>query len=171
MTILNILFYPEKILNEETLPINIINDEIKILVKDMTETLESNGGLGLAAPQVGHNKKLIVYKYNNKISELMNPEIIFKDGEILSGEGCLSLPACDIHVKRAKRIKVKGIDLSGEKVNIDTYDMLSIILQHEIDHLNGILLIDHISSLKRQMCIKKIKNYKKLANRNFKRSE
>jgi len=163
MAILEIITYPDKFLKRKTDPVEEINDEIRKLVEDMADTMYQAPGVGLAAIQVGENKSLIVYdpeadKENRPYKVLINPEIISMEGEILSeNEGCLSVPDFRADVKRAESAVVRGLDMDGNPVKIEAEGLLSIIFQHEIDHLNGILFIDRISSLKRGMYKRKIK--------------
>jgi len=163
MAILKIITYPEKFLKRKTDPVNEINDEIRKLVEDMADTMYQAPGVGLAAIQVGANKSVIIYdpesdKENRPYKVLINPEIISMEGEILSeNEGCLSVPDFRADVMRAESAVVTGIDMNGSPVKIEAEGLLSVILQHEIDHLNGILFIDRISSLKRGMYKRKIK--------------
>ncbi|MFO7559360.1 MAG: peptide deformylase [Desulfobacterales bacterium] len=163
MALLEIITYPDKFLTKKTDPVKEINDEIRQLVKDMADTMYQAPGVGLAAIQVGENRSIIVYdpeadKENRPYKALINPEIISMEGEIISeNEGCLSVPDFRADVKRAEFAVVTGIDLDGNPVKIEAEGLLSVILQHEIDHLNGILFIDRISSLKRGMYKRKVK--------------
>lgn len=163
MALLEIITYPDKFLTKKTDPVKEINDEIRQLVEDMADTMYQAPGVGLAAIQVGENRSIIVYdpeadKENRPYKALINPEIISMEGEIISeNEGCLSVPDFRADVKRAEFAVVTGIDLDGNPVKIEAEGLLSVILQHEIDHLNGILFIDRISSLKRGMYKRKVK--------------
>ncbi len=163
MALLEIITYPDKFLTKKTEPVKEINDEIRKLVEDMADTMYQAPGVGLAAIQVGENRSIIVYdpeadKENRPYKALINPEIISMEGEIISeNEGCLSVPDFRADVKRAEFAEVIGIDLDGNPVKIKAEGLLSVILQHEIDHLNGILFIDRISSLKRGMYKRKVK--------------
>jgi len=163
MAILEIITYPDKFLKIKTYLVEEINDEIRKLVEDMADTMYQAPGVGLAAIQVGVNKSIMVYdpeadKENRPYKVLINPEIITMEGEVLSeNEGCLSVPDFRTDVKRAESIVVTGIDMDWNPVKIEADGLLSIILQHEIDHLNGILFIDRISSLKRGMYKRKVK--------------
>lgn len=163
MAILEIIIYPDKFLTKKTDPVEEINDEIRKLVEDMADTMYQAPGVGLAAIQVGANKSIIVYdpladKENRPYKVLINPEIIAMEGEVLSeNEGCLSVPDFRADVKRAASSVVTGIGINRNPVKIEAEGLLSVILQHEIDHLNGILFIDRISSLKRGMYKRKIK--------------
>ncbi|RJP77233.1 MAG: peptide deformylase [Desulfobacteraceae bacterium] len=163
MAILPIITYPDPFLKEKTNPVTDINDDIKKLIADMADTMYEAPGVGLAANQVGMDKSIIVFdpeadKENRPYQVLINPEIISQEGEYLSeNEGCLSVPDFRSDVKRAEFAVVTGLDLQGNPVKIEAQGLLSVILQHEIDHLNGILFIDRISSLKRSIYKRKIK--------------
>ena len=168
MAILDILNYPEKSLLKPSVPVENIDDEIKELVKNMGETMFDAPGVGLAAPQVGVNKRIIVYDthaddpdFQGKKTEftaLINPEIVEASGSITSeGEGCLSVVDFTADVKRYENVTVTALDIDGNPVKMETSGIIAVIMQHEIDHLDGILFIDRISVLKRAMYKKKIK--------------
>lgn len=156
MGLLEIKTYPSKILGEKTEPVSEFGSDIQRLIDDMIETMYAAPGIGLAAPQVGVQKSLIVIdvslrdKDNTPLLVLMNPQIIKAEGEIDSEEGCLSLPEYTAAVKRAERVVVRGLDREGKTIQVEGAGLLSRVLQHEIDHLNGILLIDRISKIKRE---------------------
>lgn len=153
MTILEILKHPDKKLKKIADSVKVITDDILINSKDMIETMIHNNGIGLAATQVNINKKIIVILINNKINPIImiNPIIIYKKGSITTTEGCLSFPDFFIKVKRNKIIKTAFIDLNNNKKTISTDNLLSVCIQHEIDHLNGITLYDKISNLKKKL--------------------
>jgi peptide deformylase len=163
MTILKILTYPDKFLTKTVAPVEEINDEVMKIINDMAETMYDEPGIGLAASQVGIDKQIIVYDISSEempksFQALVNPEIISKEGSILSeSEGCLSVPDYRADVKRHETIRVTGLDMDGNALDFVADGMLSIVLQHEIDHLNGILFIDRISVLKREIYKRKIK--------------
>lgn len=163
MAILDVLTYPDKFLKNSTKPVEKINDAVHRLVADMADTMYEAPGVGLAAIQVGSDKSIIIYdptpdKEKRDYNVLINPVILSMEGEQLSeNEGCLSVPDFRADVQRAESVVVDGLDLDGNPVHIETDGMLSVILQHEIDHLNGILFIDRISALKREMYKRKIK--------------
>ena len=173
MAILNILKYPEKSLLQPSAKVDVINDEFKKLIEDMGETMFDAPGVGLAAPQIGVNKKLIVYDTNaanpdddgstQKITALINPEIIAASGSIVSEmEACLSVVDYSADVKRFEKVTVNALDIEGKEITFNAQGILAVIMQHEIDHLNGILYIDHISVLKRSIYKRKLaKNQKK----------
>lgn len=163
MALLEIKRYPEKVLREKALPVLDIDREIQRLVDDMIETMYAAPGIGLAAPQVGISKRIIVIDVSIKEGEktplivLVNPEIINTEGEIESEEGCLSLPGYITTVKRAERVIVRGLNRDGKEIKIEGDGLLSRALQHEIDHLDGVLLIDRISRIKREFFKKRFK--------------
>lgn len=163
MTTLEILTYPNKFLLHPTKPVDNIDGKVQDLIEDMALTMYKAPGIGLAAIQVGHNKSLLVYDVSPKDEErslqvLINPKIISKEGTIISEEeGCLSVPDLRADVKRAEKILVEGYDREGKPLRIEAEGLLSLVLQHEIDHLNGVLFIDHLSSLKRQMYKRRVK--------------
>jgi len=170
MALLEIVKYPEPSLSEPSISIEKIDNEIKTLIENMGETMFDAPGVGLAAPQVGINKRLIVYNPNVGDSEsdedkkkrefkpLINPEIISASGSVVSEkEACLSVPDFSSDVKRYKKVTVKALDIDGKKIEFDAEGIQAVIMQHEIDHLDGVLFIDRISALKRALYKKKIK--------------
>jgi len=162
MAVLEILHYPNPILNKKSLPVQTIDATIRQLVKDMAETMYAAPGVGLAAPQVGHALRLAVIDITpadqpKNLCVLINPEIIDADGECTWEEGCLSVPDCSEEVKRKKKITVRYQNLGGETSEIVGEDLMAIALQHEIDHLDGILFIDRLSRLKRSLLKKKLR--------------
>jgi peptide deformylase len=162
MAILKIVTYPDKFLSEPTQPVENIDGNIQDLIENMAETMYMEPGIGLAAIQVGINKSLLVYDISAKdekrsLHVLINPRIISSEGSILSeGEGCLSVPDFRADVKRSAAILVEAFDRNEKPLRIEAEGFLAVVLQHEIDHLNGILFIDRISSLKRGMYKRKI---------------
>jgi len=168
MSILPLREYPDPILHQKAQSVAKIDDEIRLFLDDMLETMYADRGAGLAAPQVGVSKRMIVLDAEQKEDEdghhqkghpmaLINPEIIYKSEEkILFCEGCLSLPEQRADVERHQKIKVRYQDTNGSVKEIEAEDYLAVILQHEIDHLDGILYIDHLSRLKREMLLKKL---------------
>ena len=172
MTILKILTIPDPRLKHKSSDIEVFNKELKKTVKDMYETLYSSGnGIGLAAPQVDIRKRIVVIDLNEdgKSSPItfINPKIIkFSDEKFINQEGCLSVPEYYADVERAKEVEVEWFDDSGVKYKKKLSGLLSICIQHEIDHLDGILFIDHLSALKRKMAIQKIKKTKKNISNN-----
>lgn len=154
--------YPDPVLKTKSEPIQNIDEETRKLIDQMTEIMYAAPGIGLAANQVGVLKQLIVYDVSHKEKGpnplvLINPEIVLADGNIVYDEACLSVLDYTAEVDRFAQIKVKGFDRLGKPVDIEAEGLLAICLQHEIDHLNGILFIDHISSLKRALYNKRLK--------------
>ena len=164
--ILEILKYPDKRLRTVAKAVENVNSEIKKQVKDMFETMYDAPGIGLAATQVNFHQRLIVDDVSEECNEpicLINPEIIEKNGEIEWEEGCLSVPNYYESVKRANEIKVSALNELGQSFEIDASEMLAVCIQHEMDHLNGILFVDHLSKLKQKRLKKKAeKQTKKL---------
>lgn len=162
LSILDILTYPDRFLSNTPSSIENIDGELQEQIKNMAETMYNAPGVGLAATQVGFDGSLIVFdpeteKKNGLYRVLINPKIVDSHGEILSeDEGCLSVPGFRANVKRARSVLVEGLDRDGNPVSIEADGFLAILLQHEIDHLQGKLFIDHISALKRNLYKKRI---------------
>jgi peptide deformylase len=167
MATLPILKYPDPILKKKSRPVLKIDSAIRQLVQDMAETMYAAPGVGLAAPQVGCSLRLAVVDISpadqpKNLVVLINPEVIAAEGECSWEEGCLSIPEYTQEVKRKKSIVVRYQDLQGENREIVGEDnLLSVALQHEIDHLDGILFIDRISRLKRGLFRKKVQKESK----------
>jgi peptide deformylase len=162
MAVLEILHYPNPILSKKSFPVQTFNSTIRQLVKDMAETMYAAPGVGLAAPQVGHSLRVAVIDITpadqpKNLQVLINPEIIDAEGQCTWEEGCLSVPDCSEEVKRKKKITVRYQNLQGETLEIVGEDLMAIALQHEIDHLDGILFIDRLSRLKRNLLKKKLR--------------
>ncbi len=163
MSVLEVLTYPDRFLGRPTKAVENIDGKIQKIIENMAETMYDAPGAGLAAIQVGFDKSIIVFdtlpgETEKSLHVLLNPEIIESDGEIISeNEGCLSVPDFRSDVKRSSIVLVEGIDREGNPVKIEVEGYLSIVLQHEIDHLNGILFINRISSLKRELYKRRIK--------------
>ena len=156
--ILNILKYPDKRLRTIAKPVVRVDETIKQQVKDMFETMYEATGIGLAATQVNFHQRIIVIDISDQYNEpicLINPEIIEESGEIQCEEGCLSVPDYYEIIVRANDIKVKALNQNGESFELEASEMLSVCIQHEIDHLNGILFVDHLSKLKQKRLKKK----------------
>jgi peptide deformylase len=159
---LDIVTYPDKFLKNPTQAVDNIDGDLQTLIDNMGTTMYQAPGIGLAAIQVGVDKSLLVYdiapkEESRRLNVLINPKIISREGEIISeDEGCLSVPDFRADVKRAARILVEGVDRDGKPQRFEAEGLLAILLQHEIDHLNGTLFIDHISALKRQMYTRRI---------------
>lgn len=156
MSLLKILKYPDPILKRPSLPVKKNLKELKRLVEDMFETMYEAPGVGLAAPQVGKNIRLFVVDVSSHQESFgpmvfINPEILGGEGQITWEEGCLSVPEMLVEVSRMERVKMAGQDLSGKRFQVEADGLLAIALQHELDHLDGRLIIDRVSSLKREL--------------------
>lgn len=166
MAIREILTYPEPLLKELSRPVEIVDSQVKVLISDMLETMYEAPGIGLAAPQVGELKRVIVLDVEYREGErqpivLVNPEIIESSGETTYEEGCLSVPEYTAEVVRASEVTVKGLDGEGHPVSIEADGLLAIALQHEIDHLNGVLFVDRLGGMKKDMFKRKYKKWLK----------
>ena len=163
MPMLNILTYPDKFLRQSAKPVKDIDETTQKMIEDMSYTMYESKGVGLAAMQVGFDKSLIIYdvmqsEKKRSLQVIINPRIIESNGRIISEkEGCLSVPDLRADVKRAEFVLVEGFDRDGNPRRIEAEGHLAVVLQHEIDHLNGILFIDHISTLKRELYKRRIK--------------
>ncbi|MFC1494763.1 peptide deformylase [Thermodesulfobacteriota bacterium] len=160
--ILKIYTYPDPVLREKADPVENINGKTQKLIDDMAETMYKAPGIGLAAVQVGEPVRIIVYDNTPKeegenLSVIINPEIVSCEGSVSFEEACLSVIDYSADVKRSEKICVKALDREGNPIEIEAEGLHSICLQHEIDHLNGILFIDHLSSIKRSLYKKRLK--------------
>jgi peptide deformylase len=170
VAILEILRYPDSLLKIRSKEVEQIDGEVKGLIHDMTETMYYADGIGLAACQVGVSRRVIVLDVSPIDSEqdllvLVNPEIVSEEGEIDYEEGCLSVPDCLEKVKRREKVLVKGLSPEGREIEVVGSGILAIALQHEIDHLNGILILDKVSRLKREIYRRKLKKEKRKEDR------
>jgi len=158
MALRDVLKFPDKRLQEISSPIEKITDEIRELASDMLEVMYDEPGIGLAAPQVGETIRLVVVDTEWTADDaarnplvLVNPEIVESGGKITWTEGCLSVPDFEAEVQRASNVTLRASDLAGEDLEIAASDLQAVCFQHEIDHLDGILFIDRISRLKRNL--------------------
>lgn len=160
-----IVLYPDDVLKNKAQDIDNIDVDIVTLAEDMKNTLYAAPGVGLAAPQVGFPKRLILVDPSSNrepknLTTLINPVIIEKEGSDTDTEMCLSVPEISVEVPRATRIVVKGLDLTGKELMIEAEGFLARIYQHEIDHLDGTVILDYASRLKRSIYLKKRKKGK-----------
>lgn len=174
MTILPILKAPHPVLKTKVLPVDKVDDIIRKQVEDMFDTMYDDSGVGLAAPQVGISNRVLVLDVEQFTAEgepsekgnpiaFINPEILESSEETnIHNEGCLSLPGMYADIERPKVIRLKYLDIDGKTQTIDADGLLSTCIQHEIDHLDGVLFVDHLSNLKRNMIMKKLQKIKKL---------
>jgi len=151
-----ILTYPDPELKKKSVPVSVINDKTRELVRDMAGTMYAAPGVGLAAPQIGVHQRIVVIDVSPKDEEpgliiAINPVIVHADGESYEEEGCLSVPKYAANIRRHARVVVTALNLDGEEITYRADGLLAIAFQHELDHLDGILFIDHISPLKREI--------------------
>jgi len=170
MAVLEILKYPHPVLKKRCEAVSQIDEEVRKLIDDMRETMYGASGVGLAACQVGVSRRVIVLDVSpmdpqHTFFALINPEIISEEGEIDHEEGCLSVPDYLEKIKRKEKLCVKGVSPEGMEVEIKGEGILAIALQHEIDHINGILILDRVSRLKREIYRNKLKKEKRKEER------
>ena len=159
MSALNVLIYPEERLRTVCQPVAEINDEIRKIVDDMFETMYKEEGIGLAAPQVNIQQRIITIDLDSENSNqivLINPEILESSGKTGIEEGCLSIPGFRGLVPRKEKVTVKALNRDGNEFTLEADGLLAICIQHEIDHLNGVLFVDYLSPLKRNRIKEKL---------------
>jgi len=167
MAVLEIVTYPANILDKEASPVKQVDDSVKKIIADMVDTMYSNMGVGLAAVQVGYDGRIIIYDVSEEREQrdyhvIINPEIVEAQGTFISEkEGCLSVPEFRTDVKRYEQVTVEGLDADGKPLSVEVHDLEAAVLQHEIDHLNGNLILDKASTLKREMYKKKVRKWQK----------
>jgi peptide deformylase len=157
-----ILTYPDPELKKKSVSVVVINDSIHELVRDMAETMYHAPGVGLAAPQLGVHQRVIVIDVSDKdeapgLIVAINPVIVHAEGESYEEEGCLSVPKYAANVRRHAQVVVKALDLQGNEQTWRADELLAIAFQHEIDHLDGILFVDHLSPLKRDLFKRRVR--------------
>ena len=163
MAVIPIRKLPDEVLRQKAKEITEINSELQRLIDDMSETMYAAPGIGLAAPQVGSLHRLIVFDVSNRdggardLKVIINPCITQAEGELTHDEGCLSVADFSAEVRRHARVTVKGLDREGKPLTISGEGLLAVVLQHEVDHLDGILFIDRISRLKRSIYLRRLK--------------
>jgi peptide deformylase len=166
VALLEILKYPHPVLKKKCEEVERVDEEVRKLIRDMQETMYHASGVGLAACQVGISRRVIVVDVSPLDPEkdffaLVNPEVVSGEGEIEYEEGCLSVPDCSEKVKRKEKILVRGLSPDGNEIEISGEGIMAIALQHEIDHINGMLILDRISRLKREIYRNKLKKEKR----------
>lgn len=167
MALREVIVFPDERLRRKSEEVKDIDDELRVLIADMFDTMYADDGIGLAAPQVGVHKRLVVMDVvlDEETGEhlklvLINPVITERQGEVTSTEGCLSVPEYRAEVKRAEIIKIEALDENGQKQTLEANGLLAICIQHELDHLDGKLFIDYLSRLKRERLLVKYKKLK-----------
>ena len=156
MAIRTILRYPDKRLRNKAEPVSVVDDAVRQLCDDMAETMYAAPGVGLAAPQIGVSKRIFVIDIAgegepSQLRTFINPEIIAREGEAVWEEGCLSFPGIHEEIERAAKVTVRALDLQGNPFELQAEGLLAIAVQHENDHLDGALMVDRVSLLKRRM--------------------
>lgn len=142
MAVYNIVTMPDPVLRQKAQTVEKINAGVLRALDNMRDTMYAADGVGLAAPQIGVSKRMIVIDPGEHLIEMINPQIIYREGEQIGREGCLSVPDVVGWCKRAQTIKVKGLNRNGEEVEMEAVDLLARVFQHEIDHLDGTLFPD-----------------------------
>lgn len=155
MAIRTILRYPDKRLREKALPVAVVDDDVRKLCDDMAETMYAAPGVGLAAPQIGVSKRIFVIDIatadeKSDLRVFINPEFVAREGETVWEEGCLSFPGIHEEVQRAAKVTVRALGLDGSSFEVTAEGLLAIAIQHEYDHLEGTLMVDRVSLLKRR---------------------
>ncbi len=166
MPVLEVLTFPDDRLRTVATPVEVVNDNIKSLVKNMFETMKDEKGIGLAATQVDVHKRVVVMDVSEEQNQphvFINPEIIEKSGTVCSEEGCLSVPNNYATVDRAEKITVTALNENGDSFELKAEGLLAICIQHELDHLEGVLLVDYLSPLKRTRLKKKLEKEARFA--------
>ena len=160
MSVCEVRYLGDPVLREMCREVDAVDDDVSALVDDLLETMYAEDGIGLAAPQIGVPMRVFVYDVRDDEIEpgvLVNPRLVEATGKQKEVEGCLSIPGLDEVVERSGQVVVEGLNRDGEPVRIEATGLLSRCLQHEIDHLDGVLFIDRVSPLKRRMLLKKWK--------------
>jgi peptide deformylase len=163
MTILKILHYPDPMLKKTCKPVEQLTQELQICIADMAETMVTANGVGLAAPQIGLPLRIFlvdiwwkeVHQYDKTLI-FINPKITAFDGSQRGKEGCLSFPGLSAHVTRAQKIRVSATDINNRSFEMDAEGFLAVVIQHEMDHLNGLLMLDRVSLLAKKLMLKKL---------------
>ncbi len=159
---LQIKIYGEPILRKKASKVNKISKNDISIMEKMVEIMHNSEGVGLAAPQIGISKQIIVVRDDNGVIKLINPVILKKEGEEEAKEGCLSIPDIYVDVKRANQILVEGINEKEKEVTIEAEGLTARIIQHEIDHLNGVLIVDYASPVSKVLVKKQLKKLRRL---------
>jgi peptide deformylase len=166
MALLTILRYPDPRLHKVAAKVTQVDDNIRKLIKDMAETMYAAPGIGLAATQVDVHKRLIVIDISetrDQLKVLINPQLLAASGEADCEEGCLSVPGVYEKVRRAERIKVSALDRNGQPFTLDAEGLLAVCIQHEMDHLEGRVFVEHLSRLKQQRIMTRLRKQERAA--------
>jgi len=150
MAVLPILRFPDQRLHTVAKPVDAFDDSLRRLVSDMAETMYAAPGIGLAAPQVGVQKQIFVWEIDEQPMVIINPEIVESRGEWVYDEGCLSIPGLYVEMLRPNEVLMRGLDLDGNTIEIEASELAGRLFQHELDHLNGVLMFDRMSPEQRK---------------------
>jgi peptide deformylase len=162
MAVRTILHYPDPRLREKARPVAEITPEIRQLVEDMAETMYAAPGVGLAATQIGEPHRIFVIDIASEdepsqLRVFINPEIVGKDGDLVWEEGCLSFPGVTEEIDRAAKVRVRAIGVDGKPFELEAEELLAVAVQHELDHLDGVLMIDRMGALKKRIVDRKMR--------------
>ncbi|RAL20176.1 peptide deformylase [Lujinxingia litoralis] len=165
-SLLDIVLYPDDVLKTTCTPVDVVDDQVRQLVDNMVETMYAAPGIGLAAPQVNDTRRITVIDVSSReegadseLITLINPQIVHRQGKIVWEEGCLSIPGVYDKVTRAETIVVQALDRDGSPFELEASELLAVCIQHEVDHLDGVLMLDHFSHLKRKLALKRYKKH------------
>jgi peptide deformylase len=151
-----IRIYPDPILRKKAQYVETIDGNVKAIADRMADVMYANRGIGLAAPQVGISSQIILVDIGQGLRTLINPAIVEGEGESVMDEGCLSLPTIEVPVKRMEKVFIRGWDFKNKEVSLELFGFEARVYQHEMDHLNGKLIIHHLSRLKRELLVNKM---------------
>lgn len=155
--LLELRVWPDRVLRRRAEPIRDLNEELVRLAHDMAETMYARGGIGLAAPQVGALWRLVTVDVGEGLLYLVNPELLEQEGEQRGEEGCLSIPGVRLQIARSERLQLRAWDLQGRELRLEAEGLLARVLQHEVDHLNGVLILDRASPLERSLVRRRLR--------------
>ncbi len=157
MSQMEVLRFPNPVLRKKCDKVEKVDDEIRKIAADMAETMYVENGIGLAAPQVGITKQIIVIDVDDELLTFINPELTVSGEKEKMEEGCLCFPKVTVDIERLTGARIEALNLKGEKISMDAEGLLARAFQHEVDHLNGMLIIDHLSKVKRDLVVKKFR--------------
>ncbi len=166
MALREILHYPDPRLRVIAKPVAEVDDRVRELIQDMVETMYAAPGIGLAAVQINEAKRVVVIdvsEQRNRLQVFVNPGVVFKEGEQVVEEGCLSVPGIFEPVTRAEHVRVHALDRDGQRFEIEATGLLATVIQHEIEHLDGKVFVDHLSRLKQDRIRKKLQKQQRMA--------
>ena len=157
MSLREVITYPHPLLRKRSQPVKAVNNEVLRLIEDMADTMYAQRGVGLAAVQIGVHQRVITIDVGEGLLAMINPEVLERSGETQMEEGCLCLPGVIVEVERSERVTVRGLNEKGEEVTLPAEGLLARALQHEMEHLDGILIVDKVSRLKDELLTGKLR--------------